>query len=356
MKKYISNHIIVFDFDGLNINTIQKQNHLADDSLGIFQSFNILIKELNKNLSLGNTTKINPNSLSQSQIQKIIDLSEYLNISCYYNQHQEFTDQILHSCNSIDPKNIAQPIKENKTLFDTVKQLGFSGISAVGDIHGDHDRMYEAVKWAQKNNHFIVLLGDLFNYGSQNFKVLDLAYQLITRCEAVLCRGNHDIQFFYNIVSKKNKESANHLNSFVQYKKLSKIEQKRVQNQLFTVINRSNWWWQANNTIFVHAAWSPLFNDPQKQKDMERIAMFGFSEKLGNDWIQNHDWIQFVPEGHTVVVGHENINKQIPQERVNKQGGKVIFLDTGCSKKGVLSTVDLIFTKDELKLRNFNRF
>jgi hypothetical protein len=356
MKKYISNHIIVFDNSGNAISQIQEQNQLLNDSLGLFQAFNILIKDMNKSLSLGNLVKINPQGLSTSQIQKIIDLGEQLNISCYYNQKQNMEDQIFNACNPIDMENVAQPILDNQTLYDSVREMGFSGISAIGDIHGDHDRMYEAVKWAQKNNHFIVLLGDLFNYGNQNFKVLDLAYQLIVRSEAVMCRGNHDIQLFYNIISKKTNESAIHLSSFIQYKKLSNIEQKRVQNQLFTMINRSNWWWQANNITFVHAAWSPLFNNPQSQKDAERIAMFGFSEKIHNDWVQNHDWIQDIPEGRMVVVGHESVSKQIPQERTNSHGGKAIFLDTGCSKKGVLSTVDLVFAKDELRFRNFNRF
>jgi hypothetical protein len=356
MKKLLNQHCIVFDFDGQSLESIRAENRLQKDSLGTFQSYNILLKNINQKIRLGQTAWVSSLDLSVSQIQKIIDLAEQLQLNVYFNNQQPLPDVVQKNCKGIDTASIYQPDgNEHTQLFKYITQRGFSGISAIGDIHADFDRFREAVIWAQKNNHFVMMLGDLFNYGNQNFKVLDLAYDLICRGEGALCRGNHDVQFFYNLTNRKSMETSS-LSSCVQYRKLSNLDQKRVMNQLLTTLNNSYWWYQAANVVFAHAAWHPDFSSQMHSKDVEKISLFGYSEYSKNQWIQHHAWIDSIPKNCTVIVGHETVSLEFPQQRSNANGGQVIFLDTGCSKNGYLSSVDLTIAGDGLKLRNFNRF
>jgi hypothetical protein len=54
------------------------------------------------------------------------------------------------------------------------------------------------------------------------------------------------------------------------------------------------------------------------------------------------------------IVGHDIRSTFDPLTQVGLLGGTAIFMDTGCSKGGHLSTVDIRFTDTTAKVGNFN--
>ena len=68
----------------------------------------------------------------------------------------------------------------------------------------------------------------------------------------------------------------------------------------------------------------------------------------------SYRWVDDVPEGRIVIVGHD-IRAKEPRAVVGAKGGKTVFLDTGCGKGGTLSTADLRFDPDgSVRLENLN--
>jgi len=58
---------------------------------------------------------------------------------------------------------------------------------------------------------------------------------------------------------------------------------------------------------------------------------------------RTYNWIDLIPNGFAVVVGHDVRSTGTPLKVVNSSGGIAIFLDTGCGKGGHLSSLDIEF-------------
>ncbi len=56
---------------------------------------------------------------------------------------------------------------------------------------------------------------------------------------------------------------------------------------------------------------------------------------------RTYGWVNTIPPGLTVVVGHDARSETAPMVSKNPLGGRAVFLDTGCGKGGTLSWMDL---------------
>jgi hypothetical protein len=104
-----------------------------------------------------------------------------------------------------------------------------------------------------------------------------------------------------------------------------------------------------DDLIFVHAASHPTIWDSRHKFDGAARARFLYGEVTGEKYpdgmpIRYYNWIQTIPSGRTVVVGHDrkpihDISIESPLAIINATGGKAIFIDTGCGKGGFLTGV-----------------
>lgn len=80
------------------------------------------------------------------------------------------------------------------------------------DVHGHYTEMKSALDEAGFNsddaNHKLIILGDLFDRGTENLKVLNYVYDLLVKDKVQLIKGNHD-EFFYDLRSMKWNASRN---------------------------------------------------------------------------------------------------------------------------------------------------
>ena len=125
-----------------------------------------------------------------------------------------------------------------------------------------------------------------------------------------------------------------------------------------SVLARSSLIVNIENITIAHAAIHPDYWISGKNTEIENYALYGEPDLSSpNEFKLAHNWIDSIPKDRIVIVGHESHGIQYPIPITCQNGGKVVFLDTGCGKGGPLSTADIQFSVEgkPLTLGNFNR-
>ncbi len=113
--------------------------------------------------------------------------------------------------------------------------------------------------------------------------------------------------------------------------------------------------------FFVHGSFSPMMLNYRLPDDMPtrrewkkytHLALRGETLNQAKDEaapadinghpVRVYSWIDEVPSGLTVFVGHEALSTEEIVERRGELGGRVYFCDTGCGKDGKLSWLDIL--------------
>lgn len=185
-------------------------------------------------------------------------------------------------------------------------------IFAVSDIHGCADaliRSLDAAGFDTKNpEHLLVVLGDLFDRGIQNRRVLEYLSGIRNK---ILIRGNHEDILMQSLTSGSvtglqfNNGTHVTLAEFFKYyhgeSLLNIIEssQRRVAQMLVKLINSMYDYFETDGYIFTHG-WLP--DDAQ-----ERDFRYATPEKWKNArWLRFHTrYPNFeIPDGKILVIGH----------------------------------------------------
>lgn len=258
--------------------------------------------------------------------------------------------------------NIVKPLPDNN-LFDALKARKFSGITAVPDVHGNLNALRNAANWAKGRNHFVMFLGDLLDYGIDSLEVIEVAYQMVIRGEAEVIMGNHERKIFryLNQPDKHMKLSEGNKVTINRIKGLSKFDYNRWVSRFNALFHLMRHHRSSNGFVFTHgAAHQDLFNMTSKRLPgaLESMCLFGETDNTvkRDDGYPNrvYNWVDKLTENQVAIVGHDIRSTFEPLTQVGINGGTAIFMDTGCSKGGHLSTVDIRFTADGAKVGNFN--
>lgn len=77
-----------------------------------------------------------------------------------------------------------------------IRWVNYEKIFAISDIHGFYDETIRALNDAgyDENNdeHFLIVIGDIFDRGQQSFQVYEWLYRLTHEGKAIVTKGNHD--------------------------------------------------------------------------------------------------------------------------------------------------------------------
>lgn len=121
--------------------------------------------------------------------------------------------------------------------------------------------------------------------------------------------------------------------------------------------------WVIEDCLFTHGACEPemfsIYNKSLHGK-YEKLSLYGevdYTKPKRDDGYPNrvYNWVNRIPFGKTVFVGHDIRSNIKPYYEENSFGGQVYFLDTGCSKNGNLTTADLTIDNNKLVVTNFNQ-
>lgn len=251
-----------------------------------------------------------------------------------------------------------------------IKKRGFSGVTQVSDVHGSYSAFIEIADWALSRGHLLLSTGDLFDYGADNIRCIDTAYDKIVRGSMVMCIGNHERKIerwidknklaTLGVPTAELKLSQGNMATVNEITDLSDKERLIIETKIKTILNLSRHHYNFGNVLFVHAACDKrMFQNysPRLSGKLEILATYGETDgtKTEEGYMNRiYNWIDEVPEGKTVIVGHDIISYSLIQKRIGKLGGIVYFTDTGSGKGGKLSSVDLKILNDDLKVMSFN--
>ncbi len=231
----------------------------------------------------------------------------------------------------------------------------FSGMLVFGDIHADLESYMKAYHYSQENKLFFMSLGDLVDRGHFPFEVVHHMYKLVEEGKAGFIIGNHDEKFRRVHRGGKVRFSADSKRTLSDVGPERQEEFLRMYSSIIDNPNYSALFHKFDDLLLVHGASHPkMWSDPENVDNSTKSrALFGeVTGEMGNDGypVRLYNWINEIPMGKTVLVGHDrmpifNVAITEPMVRSNPNGGKAIFIDTGCGKSGFLTAAVVIDKK-----------
>lgn len=265
-------------------------------------------------------------------------------------------------------RSSAQVVKPlpDENLFAELQRRGFQGITVVPDIHGMMNPLRNAISWAKSRNNFLLFLGDLIDYGIDTLAVVEEVYQLVVRGEAEALMGNHERKIFKYLAQKDKGTSHMRISegnkvTINRVEELSKFDHDRWVSRFKSLVNMMRNHRVSDNFIFAHGAVLPDMwetTDMRLNGKLEDTTLYGeVDDSIKKpDGFPNrvYNWVDLLKKDQVALVGHDIRSDFEPLTQQSILGGKAIFLDTGCGKGGHLSTLDIRFHGNNVRIENFN--
>jgi hypothetical protein len=206
-------------------------------------------------------------------------------------------------------------------------------IVAIGDVHGMTDLLAEALAVADAEGAFPVLLGDLVDKGPDSVGVLRMVVPRLAAGTMAIVRGNHDERLLKSLTKPDGKKTR------VLADLMAAADAEDLAAQTSAALSAAPYWISVAGHILAHGAFHPeMLSCPSRgqgadvPRKLKALSLYGETDGSLNDEGYR------IPEGLTVIVGHDTRQMHEPLVVDNEQGGRVVFLDTGAAKGGRLST------------------
>lgn len=228
-------------------------------------------------------------------------------------------------------------------LQNIVSSGHYRGLVTFSDIHAHADKLREGIRYALKNDLFIVFLGDLVDGHDKPLETVLTVKKILDENRGVMVIGNHDDKFYrYAIGNPVTLKKANK-------KTLEDVPEEKRDLFLDTIkalVEHSNsaYSHHLGNWTFVHGSahrtlWDDRVNITKKAKHRALYGETTGEEDEDGFPVRIYNWIDEIPSGQNVVVGHDrkplggqNLKKHGPYTHEGDQGGKAVFTDMGCGK------------------------
>lgn len=219
-----------------------------------------------------------------------------------------------------------------------------SRLLVLGDVHGARDQLARALDLAAREGRFPVLLGDLVDRGADSAGCLALALPLVIAGRAAWVRGNHDDKLARHLAGNAVRVGADLAET---------LRQIQAHPGDLATLFRHGWavsrnWLRWRDLVFTHGAFAPemLTRDAALADRRGKTMTFALYGQATGELtpegkpVRAYGWIDTIPEGLTVVVGHDVRAPEVLRVG-GAQGGRAVFLDTGAGKGGGLSSLAL---------------
>jgi len=255
----------------------------------------------------------------------------------------------IHNARWVDAmSNDATSYAVTTTLF----RLTPATVRCIGDVHGEAEPFAAAVAAARERGMFVVQLGDLVDCGPDAPGCLRLMRCLIENRQGLFVRGNHDDRLFRHLAGRSIKPSPELDETLRQLAEAP--DGAELTRWFYEVYPTMPYWLRLGDHLFAHAAFHPNMLHhaapeavPSKRHQSKYRALALYGETTGavdEDGfpVRTYGWVDRIPNGLTVTVGHAIRSRAEPLTVVGALGGRAVFLDTGSGKEGKLSSLDLV--------------
>lgn len=250
--------------------------------------------------------------------------------------------------------NLANHVKKN-----------FDGMLIFGDIHGEFDSFMRVYACAMDQNLYMMSLGDLVDRGRNPYKVVEVMHSLIVNDNGGMIIGNHDDKHYRGLLGNKVRFSKDAKQTLDDVGPERMAEFGRMYKEIIEDSFHVGLFQKFDDFTLVHAASHPAIWENPNEIGKSARSRFLVGETNGEVYddgypVRLYNWIGEVPMGKTVIVGHDkqpihNIPITEPLTVNNPNGGKAIFMDTGCGKGGFLTGAVMIYDNG-FKLDRFVEF
>lgn len=345
----------------IDLNTLRLEiagrtdNHLYDGSVWqeAYRRANLLLEH-------GQGVVITGGFLQTRDVDTLIDIAERWGVKLYWKlpKCQDTNHRLASVYNQVVKKiqksHKGEILEQDYTFVQGIRTHQPTRILAVGDVHGNLRAMQKAISLAQQEQLFIVWLGDVLDYGDHNLWCIRAAYDTVINGHAHMIWGNHERKISKWINSNwgqnfRGKLSDANLATIKEIQSLPPDSLTRFHSAWRALENYSTQHWVINNFLFTHgAATQPMWNMDKHRLPGVHGEHAYFGEVIDNRAktpegypLRTWNWVNHVPNNHTVVVGHDWLdhNKCCVTVKQGSQGGQVICVDTGSSKGGRLGGV-----------------
>lgn len=224
-------------------------------------------------------------------------------------------------------------------------------IRVIGDIHGNAKDFVEFTQDAIQKDMHIVCVGDYVDRGSNSPGVMSRVLMLMQMDNVTPIVGNHDDKF-WRWLNGSDVKIAHGLDLTIRQLE-DHPHGDTLKEQWLTEMPKWPVWVTHGNVTFVHGAFHPVMLRQsvllhKDKKDFKAIVARAFYGQVEKDQstedgfpVRRLDWVDEIPEGHTVFVGHHVYSETEIIRKTGAQGGTAVFVDTGSGKGGPLSFIDI---------------
>jgi len=230
---------------------------------------------------------------------------------------------------------------------------GRSGLRVVGDVQSHAAELARAVEGARARGLAILLLGDINDRGPDVVGAMRLALDLLRTGDGEIIPGNHDWKLArWTLGRHIDPKSQGFPDTVAQIG--ADPEGRAIADTYSAAIAHRPLWIACGKLVFVHAAFDPrmlalrpvpLLQDTNRvPHKLGSLALYGETdgdEATDGRPIRTYRWIDRIPKGLVVHVGHDPMSLVAPVTRRGAAGGLVRHMDTGVDRGGALSWIDL---------------
>lgn len=359
--------------------------------------FNEMARSIKLKLSLGERVVIDSYNLRKSDRTYLADIGYKLGVPVFYivvnrplsekidgerqedvirdikNQEEGFVHnerEILRGdgiANVIDyRRDDFDVVKKFQTsmMLEDIKSRGYRGIMVIGDVHGMIEPLKNATEWATRRELFAVFLGDLLDYGPSPLDCIEHVYDIVMRGRGISLIGNHERKIERWLDQMKRGEVRLRLSEGNRVttraiEALSSESRIKFECKFKSLLSHSRHHLIIGETLFAHGAAEPEMFEIYSSRlsgHFETMALFGEVDgNKPNSGYPNrvYNWVDRIPAGKRVMVGHDIRSTLKPLFVQNENGGEAYFMDTGCGKGGQLTSADILFENGALSVKNF---
>lgn len=234
----------------------------------------------------------------------------------------------------------------NGTLFPPP---GSSGLRLIGDVHGEIDLLEPLVAEARKAGRAVLLLGDLVDRGQDSLAVVRLVLERADAGWLDMVPGNHDDKLRRYAAGRPvdtRGEIGRTLAAFA-----AAADGHALLDRFAAFVGTRPLWRRLGDVFCVHAAFAPamlaedpaplLQATPARLRALRHTALYGAGPQVGGRVVRSYDWVDAIPAGLVVVIGHDIVSRRAILMREGRAGGRLIHLDTGAATGGSLSYLDI---------------
>ena len=182
--------------------------------------------------------------------------------------------------------------------------------------------------------------------GPMPYETVMHMYELVSDGRAVLVIGNHDDKFYRHAKGKSVRFSRDAKTT------IEVVGEERMESFLNTYValiehKNASLFFKIGENYLTHGAGHPAMwdsNHPDAKNARSRYLYGQTTGEIDYDGypVRIYKWIDEVPMGKTVLIAHDkkaihNVLLEKPIEVRNANGGRAIFIDTGCGKGGFLT-------------------